>query len=94
MDVALRLVYRVPVAGWLLRDAVRGAPDAKYYFIANVVLFIAALVYLFGYEVLSAVSLLAAATMLTAIVVLTAADLFQPAKRPPAATPEQARRKS
>jgi hypothetical protein len=89
VNVAIRTVFHVPLVGWLLEDAVHGAPDAKYYFVANVVIATALLAYRFGYPFLIGVALMAAALMLVAIVVLTAADLFQP-KRPAAA---QARRR-
>ena len=35
METAGQAVLRLPVLGWLVRDAIHGLPDAKYYFFAN-----------------------------------------------------------
>lgn len=75
MDTALRTFYNVPIVGWLSRDAVHGAPDAKYYFAMNIAITYAFLVYLIGYPFLIVTALTAAALMLTSIVILTATDL-------------------
>lgn len=76
MDLALRMGYRIPVFGWLLRDAVRGAPDAKYYFLANLVVVLAALVTLFGYPFFICLALMMAGLGLIFVITLTAADLL------------------
>lgn len=76
MEVAVRMFYRVPVLGWLTKDAVKGAPDAKYYFLMNIAIFYAALVYLVGYPLVIVTLLAATATALTTIVVFTAVDLI------------------
>ena len=75
MELALRTFYRVPVVGWLAKDAVNGKPDAKYYFMANLAILYAVLLYVFGYPLLIVTLLAATAIMLTGIVVLTAMDL-------------------
>ncbi|MTI19108.1 hypothetical protein E1162_17840 [Rhodobacteraceae bacterium RKSG542] len=45
----MRLVFMVPFVGWLLRDAMEGQSDAKYYFIANVAVTWALAILFFGY---------------------------------------------
>ena len=42
METAGHAVLRLPVLGWLVRDAIYGLPDAKYYFFANCALALAA----------------------------------------------------
>ena len=81
MDIVLRAFYHVPVVGWLTRDAVRGAPDAKYYYALNIVAVYALLVYLIGYPFLIVTLLTAAALMLSSIVILTASDVIENAIR-------------
>ena len=76
-----KTIYYVPVFGWLLKDAVKGAPDAKYYFVGNVFVLLAFLVYTFGYPLLIILALTGTASMLTAIVTLTATDLFAQRQR-------------
>ncbi|MCK9919114.1 hypothetical protein MXD81_59300 [Microbacteriaceae bacterium K1510] len=76
MELAARTFLRVPVIGWLLRDAIYGLPDAKYYFIGNLFLVFAALVYLFGYPFFICSVLAATAAYLTFLVVFTTSDLF------------------
>lgn len=76
MDTAVRAFYQVPLLGWLAKDAAHGAPDAKYYFLVNILIVYALLVYAIGYPFLIVTALTAAASALTAIVVLTATDLI------------------
>jgi hypothetical protein len=81
MDIAVRTFFRVPVIGWLVRDAIRGAPDAKYYFVANLLFAFVLLVYKFGYPFLIVSALTATAIGLVSLVFLTAADLFDQGNR-------------
>ncbi|MGV3635518.1 MAG: hypothetical protein ACO1NY_14300 [Pseudorhodoplanes sp.] len=81
MDIALRAFYHVPVIGWMAKDAVQGAPDAKYYFAANIAVLYAALVYLIGYPFVIVTALVAAVLVLSTIVFLTALDFFDTAVR-------------
>lgn len=76
MDIAVRAFYHVPVIGWMTKDAVHGGPDAKYYFLANIVLMFAALVYLIGYPFVIVTALVAAMLALSTIVFLTTLDFF------------------
>jgi len=72
----LRAFYYVPLLGWLARDAVEGASDAKYYFFLNVAILYAVLLYFVGYPLLIVTALAATGTVLTTIVILTATDLI------------------
>ena len=83
MDIALRSFYHVPLLGWMTRDAVEGAPDAKYYFAANVAVLLVALVYGIGYPFVIITAIVAAALMLSAIVLFTAIDFFDNSQRRP-----------
>ncbi|MDQ0505899.1 hypothetical protein [Xanthobacter agilis] len=76
MQAVARAFFHVPVVGWLLKDAVHGLPDAKYYFIFNLFVAFACLVYAFGYPFLIVSALTATATMLVSLIILTASDMF------------------
>ncbi len=76
MRSAARAFLHVPVIGWFLRDAIYGVPDAKYYFIGNLIFCFGVCVYLFGYPFLIVYALTATAVMLVLLVVLTASDVF------------------
>ncbi len=75
MRAAVRYFYHVPLIGWLARDAAEGLPDAKYFFVFNLVMLLAALVYTIGYPFVIVVALFATASSLTFLVALTAQDL-------------------
>jgi len=76
MTTFARTFLHVPVFGWLLKDAIFGAADAKYYLFGNLFVFLAALVYMVGYPLLIVLALTATAAALSMIVVLTATDLI------------------
>ncbi|HVZ53408.1 MAG TPA: hypothetical protein VG986_15695 [Pseudolabrys sp.] len=81
MSASRKAFFRIPLFGWLLKDAVYGPPDAKYYFMWNLLVVVALAVYAFGYPLLITMCLMAAAAALTMIVVLTASDLFDAKSR-------------
>jgi len=81
MNLSVRAFYRVPLIGWLTKDAVQGAPDAKYYFFVNIGILYAALVYVVGYPLVIVSALTATALMLCGIVILTASDMIENAIR-------------
>ena len=81
MAMAGQVVLRFPVVGWLLRDAIYGRPEAKYYFLANCVLAAVLGAALFGYAFVISLALIAAWAALALIVYLTAADSFSRANR-------------
>lgn len=76
MRTAARAVLHLPVFGWLLRDAIFGLPDARYFFIANMVFAFGYLTYFFGYPFIIIYALTATALAMTALIVLTASDLL------------------
>ncbi|MFS8037938.1 hypothetical protein ACI7BZ_13410 [Xanthobacter sp. AM11] len=82
MRSAARAFLHVPVFGWFLRDAINGLPDAKYYFIVNLVFLFAGLVYLFGYAFLIIYGLTMTALAMTALIILTASDMLSKKGKP------------
>lgn len=74
---AAQVLYRVPLFGWMTREAVEGPDDAKYYFAGNVVLLLAFAVWQVGYPLLIILALAGAGLGLATIVVFTAADMFE-----------------
>jgi len=76
MRLSYQTLYHIPVAGWLARDAVRGLPDAKYYFAGNLVVVLGALTYSFGYPFVICLALGGAALGLSGLVLITAGDMF------------------
>ncbi|MFG1318351.1 hypothetical protein [Xanthobacter autotrophicus] len=77
METAARVALRVPVFGWFLKDAIHGAPDAKYYFMANLAVCFVAMIYFFGYPFLIVYALTATAVALVSLIILTASDMFR-----------------
>ena len=49
MQVLARLVFHVPILGWMLKEAVHGPVTAKLLFVANMVLLWLLAIYVFGY---------------------------------------------
>ena len=70
--LVLRLLYRVPLLGWALRDCVEGRSDAPAWALFNLVGGAALAVAVWGYPALIIAALAAAALMLGLIVVATA----------------------
>ncbi len=81
MAMAGQVALRFPVVGWLVRDAVYGRPEAKYYFLANCVAAAILGAVLFGYAFVISLALLAAWGALALLVTMTAADSFSKANR-------------
>lgn len=67
----LRLIFAVPIIGWMLEDAMDGKPDAPFWFLFNFVAITAISVLLWGYAALIAVFLGATALMLLILMILT-----------------------
>ncbi|MFN3855299.1 MAG: hypothetical protein ACK4M0_12970 [Phreatobacter sp.] len=74
---AAQVFYRVPLIGWMTREAVQGPDDAKYYFAGNLILILAFAIWQVGYPLLIILALAGAALGLVTIVVFTAADVFE-----------------
>ena len=81
MAMAGQVALRFPVVGWLVRDAVYGRPEAKYYFLANCLLAGALGAFVFGYAFVISLALVAAWVALALLVYMTAADSFSKANR-------------
>jgi len=81
MAMAGQVALRFPVVGWLLRDAIYGRPEAKYYFLANCILAVALGAIVFGYAFVITLAVLAAWVSLALLVYMTAADSFSKANR-------------
>jgi NADH:ubiquinone oxidoreductase subunit 3 (subunit A) len=65
----------------MLRDAVFGHPDAKYYFIANLFVTFGWATYLYGYPFVITIAKIAAVAVLSMIVLLTSTDLWENHRR-------------
>ena len=81
MAMAGQIALRFPVVGWLVRDAVYGRSDAKYYFLANCILGAVFGAVVFGYAFVISLALVAAGVALALLVYMTAADTFSKANR-------------
>jgi hypothetical protein len=58
-------LYRIPVLGWFIRDAFEGAPDAEYFFYANVVMLA-----ILGNYLVGQISLVLIAPLIAGVVLL------------------------
>ncbi len=67
------LVYRIPVIGWMLKNAIHGDDSELIYFLISLLLLWVLSMMIFGYAAMIVGALAAAATALTTIVVLTRA---------------------
>ena len=81
MAMAGQVALRLPVVGWLLRDAIHGRAEAKYYFLANCILAVVLGAVVFGYAFVISLALVAAWSALALLVYMTAADSFSRASR-------------
>lgn len=66
-----RAIYRIPVFGWLLRDAVEGDWLSKAFFAFNMLVIWALAIALFGYAAVILPALVATVAILGVIVFLT-----------------------
>jgi hypothetical protein len=81
MAMAGQVALRFPVVGWLVRDAIYGRPEAKYYFLANCLLAVAIGAVTIGYAFVISLALIAAWVALALLVYMTAADSFSKVNR-------------
>jgi hypothetical protein len=82
MNAASRTMFKVPVIGWMVKDALFGAPDAKYYFAANLAVLFVMMTLSFGYAFVIIFALSATAVGMATLVILTAGDMFDQMIRP------------
>jgi len=94
MNQVGRLALRVPVLGWLLRDAINGLPEAKYYFAVNCLAVLVAAIYFIGYPFVITLALTMTAMALSLIVFMTAQDSFSKGNREDLAKMKRAPRRA
>jgi hypothetical protein len=67
----VKFVYAIPLFGWMLKDAVHGPSDSKYWFIADMLMLWALAIIFFGYPAIIIPALTAVPIMLALIVMIT-----------------------
>ena len=67
----LKVLYKIPIFGRMVREAVEGPEEALFMFIVNVVMSLAIAVILFGLAALTIAALAAAAFILFVIIKIT-----------------------
>jgi len=73
----LRVLFSVPLIGWMIRDAVRGSDESRAWFLANIALLWIWSGVLFGYPGVIIPALAAAGVMLATLVAMTAEGLVR-----------------
>ncbi|MBI5131096.1 MAG: hypothetical protein HZA66_16775 [Rhodopseudomonas palustris] len=76
MKAPIRMFYYVPVIGWLVKDAVHGTPEAKYFFAFNAVVLLVGAIAIIGYPLVITLGLIGSAAGLSGLVLLTCGDAF------------------
>lgn len=71
---ALKLVYLVPVFGWLLREAVQGSDEDRTFFAINLALSGVLVAVLFGFQALFFIALASVPLVFLSILLLTTGD--------------------
>lgn len=67
-----RILFAVPVIGWLIRDAVENGTSGRRWFAFNCVALYGAAVAVIGYPVVIATALIAVAAMFVILILMTA----------------------
>lgn len=67
----VQILRAIPVVGWFVADAIDGRPDAKYFFIFNLLVLVGAAVFLFGYGAVILLALAATAVSMIIIMMIT-----------------------
>jgi hypothetical protein len=66
-----RMIYHVPVFGWMLKEAVRGPTTAKALFIVNLLLLWLLAIVTFGYPAIILPALTAVPVMFVLLILIT-----------------------
>lgn len=66
-----RMIYHVPVFGWMLKEAVSGSTTAKVLFIVNLLLLWLLAIFAFGYPAIIIPALAAVPTMFVILILIT-----------------------
>lgn len=72
----LRMIYAIPLLGWMLRDAVQGTDESRVWFMLNMIMLWIFAGVMFGYPGIIIPAIAAAFMVLTALVWMTAGSLF------------------
>nr|WP_316655951.1 hypothetical protein [uncultured Gellertiella sp.] len=67
----LKLVYHVPVVGWVLKEAAGGSDTAKVLFVLNLVLLWLLAIFVFGYPAIILPALAAVPAMFAILILIT-----------------------
>ena len=73
----LRVLFSIPLIGWLIRDAIRGTDESRAWFLVNIALLWIWSGVLFGYPGVIIPALAAAGMMLVTLVAITAEGLVR-----------------
>ena len=65
------MIYRVPLFGWMLREAIGGSATAKVLFIVNLLLVWLLAIVTFGYPAIILPALAAVPTMFVVLILIT-----------------------
>jgi hypothetical protein len=85
VGILARIFYSVPVVGWLVKDAVHGTDEAKYFFLFNVLVVLAGAIYAFGYPLAITLALIGTGLGLSWIILLSMGDVIDRLMSRPAA---------
>lgn len=69
-----RVVYAIPLLGWLIRDAAEGGETAFAFFLVNIALFWLLAALLFGFPGIIIPALVAVPTVFVILIMLTRGD--------------------
>lgn len=75
MGIVKKIVFAIPVFGWLLKSAYYGGGREKVMFVVNMALLWALAIWFFGYPAIIIPALVAAAAYLAVLVIFTSGDL-------------------
>lgn len=65
------IIYRVPVFGWMLKEAIQGPTTAKVLFVVNLLLIWLLAILYFGYPAIILPALTAVPLMFIALIIIT-----------------------
>ncbi len=69
--MVLKVVYAIPVIGWMLREAIEGPVTAKILFLVNLVMVWILAIIMFGYPAIILPALVLVPTMFTILILIT-----------------------
>ncbi|WP_436637942.1 hypothetical protein [Microbaculum sp. FT89] len=72
----LRMIYAIPLLGWMLRDAVQGTDESRVWFMLNMIMLWIFAGVVFGYPGIIIPAIAAAFMVLITLVLMTASSLF------------------